>query len=197
MSGKTQLSPVKVRRLREKDLMVRYYLEGRTLSQVADKLMDEHRFKRSMSCISKVINGAIKEWKNERGEFIEYHKDIEIQKINNLEVTYFEAWEASKSAGNHEVQKLAPGKTPAAKKKLKEVIKTIRDTAGDPRFLLGIQWCIDKRCELLGHDAPQVIEANISGNITNTNIIRKVVFKTREYKAADQVYSQDTKPEGE
>jgi hypothetical protein len=25
---------------------------------------------------------------------------------------------------------------------------------GDPRFLAGVQWCINKRCEILGLDAP-------------------------------------------
>ena len=29
---------------------------------------------------------------------------------------------------------------------------------GDPRFLAGVQWCIDKRCKIMGLDAPQLVE---------------------------------------
>ena len=27
--------------------------------------------------------------------------------------------------------------------------------AGDPRFLAGVQWCIERRCKLIGLDAPE------------------------------------------
>ena len=36
-----------------------------------------------------------------------------------------------------------------------KVVKTAKGQAGDSRFLQGIQWCINKRSELLGLDAPE------------------------------------------
>lgn len=170
------------------------------MQQVRDKMKDDENRTISVPQISNIVNAAIKVWRTEQQEFISIHKEIEIQKINQLEVMYFEAWEKSRGLADTIVQKLEPGKTARAKQKVKEAVKTIRESAGDPRFLLGIQWCIDKRCEILGTNAPQVVEANISGTVTNNTTIRRVVFTTKdkkekEYTAAPEEHTNTDKPE--
>jgi transcriptional regulator with XRE-family HTH domain len=37
------------------------------------------------------------------------------------------------------------------------IIRTV-DQVGDPRWLKGIEWCIERRCKILGVDAPQRID---------------------------------------
>lgn len=172
-------SPIRVRHLRDKDLVVNYYLGGRTMLQVCDKMKEDYNKTISISRVSQIIAAATEEWKKEQSKSIEEKKMVEIEKINNLEKIYTDAWQRSLLAAETTISKMEPGRTPAAKKKLKEVIKTIRESAGDPRYLQGIQWCIEKRCELMGHDAPQKIEANLTGTITNNTTVRKVLFTGR------------------
>ena len=57
--------------------------------------------------------------------------------------------------------------------KVKEV-KRREGQSGNPSFLAGVQWCINKRCEILGLDAPKKIaptdpsgQNEFSGNVIN------------------------------
>jgi len=72
----------------------------------------------------------------------------ELERINHLERTYWQAWiESSETA-----VKIAKEKTVG-----KDVVTLKQeriDASGDPRFLQGVQWCIDQRCKLLGLYAP-------------------------------------------
>ena len=43
---------------------------------------------------------------------------------------------------------------------------------GDPRFLEGVRWCINKREEIFGYGAAKKIDAKHEGEIT---IIRKII----------------------
>jgi hypothetical protein len=75
------------------------------------------------------------------------HKAAELARINELECTYWDAWE--KSLGIREISttgKTADGAAHA------QIRKEPRE--GNPAFLAGVQWCIDRRCKLLGLDAP-------------------------------------------
>ena len=41
--------------------------------------------------------------------------------------------------------------------------KTSMGQAGDPRFLAGVQWCIERRCKIIGIDAPTKSELTGAG----------------------------------
>lgn len=58
----------------------------------------------------------------------------ELAKIDRLEREYWEAWKRSRTGGQ----------------------------AGDPRFLTGIQWCIERRCKIMGIDAPTKMDLRIN-----------------------------------
>jgi len=56
-------------------------------------------------------------------------------------------------------QKGTPGEE-QGKVKTSTVERTVKGQAGDPRFLTGVQWCIERRCKILG------IDAVIAGEVT-------------------------------
>ncbi|MHC4984512.1 MAG: hypothetical protein ACYTF6_15275, partial [Planctomycetota bacterium] len=56
------------------------------------------------------------------------------------------------------------------------VAKARKGQAGDPRFLAGVQWCIERRCKILGLDAPTKAQASLlninMGNLTDEQLRR-------------------------
>lgn len=78
---------------------------------------------------------------------IDEFKSSELERINNLERTYWQAWLDSCEAG----VKVSKEKRVGA-----EVVTNRQEVdkpAGNPTFLAGVQWCIDRRCKLMGLDA--------------------------------------------
>ena len=91
-------------------------------------------------------------------------KARELAKIDNLETEYWTAWEKSKEDYKQKSTK-AKGTGEVAitlEKTTKEVI-----VYGDPRFLAGIQWCISKRCDIIGIDAPKQTTMKIVDEFAN------------------------------
>lgn len=79
-------------------------------------------------------------------------KAQELERINHLELVYWDAWEVSKQDKESTLAEKTEGneiRTKAQQRKEGQV--------GSPSFLAGVQWCIDRRCKLLGLDAPTKI----------------------------------------
>lgn len=81
-------------------------------------------------------------------------KAIELAKLDELERTYWEAWEDSRSE-----QQIATQSQDDSGKKHVSLRKT--QQAGNPAFLQGVMSCIDRRCKILGLDAPTRIDFRI------------------------------------
>lgn len=78
-------------------------------------------------------------------------RDQELFKIDNLEREYWSAWEKSKQDYKKKMTKVKGGiKDPNYVEKTESEVIIF----GDKRFLDGVQWCITKRCEILGLNAP-------------------------------------------
>ena len=77
-------------------------------------------------------------------------KRIELDRIDVVERNAWEGWENSK----RDTVKTGPGK-------YSETEVTTTSNSGNPRFLEIVIKCIERRCRLLGIDAP--IQAEISG----------------------------------
>lgn len=80
-------------------------------------------------------------------------KGNEIAKIDRLEREHWAAWERS-CLDAETVTKKGKVKKDAEKPESVEQIIQRKGQAGDPRFLAGIQWCIDRRIKLFGLDEP-------------------------------------------
>lgn len=87
------------------------------------------QFDVSQRTISKDIEILQKEWKKNATMALDEVISKELSKIAKLEKTYGEAWEKSKEKTN-----------------------------GDPRFLVGIQWCMEQRMKIFGGYAPTKTE---------------------------------------
>jgi hypothetical protein len=85
-------------------------------------------------------------------------KARELAKVDRLEREYWEAWLASKE------EKMSTATETATTKDGKRDKAQIRreERNGDPRYLQGVQWCIEKRCKILGVDAAQKLDIKVS-----------------------------------
>src|SRR5262249_14616833 len=98
----------------------------------------------------KVLNAR---WKESAVRDLDAAKGQELERIDRLEREYFEAWEKSK--GGHETTTTEQTTTPQGERN-KAAIRR-EEEHGDPRYLEGVRWCIGKRCELLGLNAPHKV----------------------------------------
>ena len=85
------------------------------------------------STVSRDLKALQKQWQHSALVNVDEAKAKELARVDHLEREYWEAWE--RSVGEYRTKKT-------------------EDINGDPRYLSGVQWCINKRCELLGLDAP-------------------------------------------
>lgn len=180
----SKLNPVKARKLNEKQVIVGLYLQGNSMARVvelAEERTGGHRF--SINTVHKYIQEATEEWKSRKTEMVDNYKAIELEKINRLEATYWDAWARSCEVQTKKtkIKKRGEGERLA----LSQVRDDEKQTIGDPRFLSGIQWCTEMRCKILGIEVPQTaLQMNSVTNntqVNNTTVInRKVVFLKRE-----------------
>jgi hypothetical protein len=188
-----RLTPAKARKEANKKLIVDLYLQGHNMRDVA-RLASEKTggAKFTASVVGRYVNQEIAKWQSEKNHMIEAHKAIELAKINHLETEYWAGWLRSQDLIRAKTSTKEKDKTTGGLKVV-QVRDDQKPTPGDPRFLAGVQWCIDKRCTILGIEIPQTaiqINNNTQNNTTsttNTTVIRRVVFKTRETTAAPQV----------
>lgn len=89
----------------------------------------------------------------------------ELAKIDNLEAENWTAWERSFGEHRKDTVKFVgsppgdveDGDRPGTEKVATERKTVTEELAGDPRFLQGIDRCIERRCKLLGLEAPAKI----------------------------------------
>ena len=132
---------------RDKDraTVTELYLQGKTQASIAELLGV------SQSQISQDLKAIRRVWVKEAVRDFDELKSRELAKIDRLELEYWEAWKRSQEDAEVETEKAIGDKekpTRVEKSKRKE------GQAGDPRFLQGVQWCIEQRCKILGLNAP-------------------------------------------
>ena len=148
------------------------YLKGTLQADIAAKLSIDQ------STVSRDIKALFAEWRKSALVDINEAKARELAKIDALELTYWAAWERSCEDAETETRKTKgvikryeDGDGQFVAERPAEVDKTSKGQAGDPRFLQGVQWCIERRCKILGVDAPEKRE--LSGAVT-VNFISNV-----------------------
>lgn len=158
-------------------LTTEYYLQGYGYRKIAQIIEEETGVKITHTTVGKYVRQSLQEWKDERLKKIDDQKAVELQRIDKLEQTYWQAWEKSledvKKTKNKQraVPKASGEGTEMSVFSADKEIAT-EERLGDPRYLQGVQWCIQKRCEILGIDAPTQINTNITGNVTTQTVIK-------------------------
>ena len=150
----------------EKDEIVisNLYLKGYSYRAIAKVLREdtERTYSLSHVQIGEDIKKMLSEWKTVREENIEEWVGIELEKIATLEVEYWEAWEKSKEDYEKRRTKSGTNYLGASEEESLESMKMY----GDPRFLAGIERCIQKRCDLLGLDKPKELTIKTALDMT-------------------------------
>jgi hypothetical protein len=148
---------------RDLDRIAELYLQGKTQSEIAASLGKERAYAVTQQTISRDLSAIEARWATASEAKLDAAKAKELAKIDSLERTYWTAWEASckaKTISSAEESKGGTGKRASSMAK-KSVRKEERD--GNPAFLAGVLECIQRRCRLLGLDAPE--KHNITGSI--------------------------------
>lgn len=123
------------------------YLRGQRQSDIAAHLgITQQQVSYDLSILQK-------RWQKAALHAIDARKGEELARVDALEREYWLAWHRSQeqreSSLTERTQVDAGERTKAQLRREEQV--------GDPRFLQGIQWCINKRCEILGLNAPAKI----------------------------------------
>jgi len=136
---------------REKDMeyIASEYLRGKYQYEIAREL------KLTQQQISYDLKEIQRRWMASLDDF-DKAKGKELAKLDKLEAELWEAWGRSQN------------------KKIKDT-DIIVDDSGDPRFLSGILKCIERRCAILGLDAPKTI-APVGGDTVVVERIERVVL---------------------
>lgn len=189
-----RLSAAAARKEGWKKLIVDLYMKGHSQKDCARIAEEKTGHPFGNTAVTNYINEAIGYWQESRQSMIENHKAIELEKINRLELAYWEGWERSCLMVKSK-SKIKRKEEDSKKMALHEVRDDEKPSQGDPRFLNGIQWCVDKRCTILGIEVPQMpatlVQVNNNNTGTSTTIVRRVVFRTRETVSAPQIIAND------
>jgi len=138
------------------------YLSGWTQTAIAEEVGV------SQQTISGDLKALQKDWL--ASSLVDYNeaKAQELAKVDRLEREYWVAWEASKADKKVETTEKAAGK-----KATRSKAQVRREgQVGNPSFLSGVQWCIERRCKILGIDAPTGIDLTSLGE----RILGPIIF---------------------
>jgi transcriptional regulator with XRE-family HTH domain len=122
---------------KDRVLIAEMYIRGKYQSEIASELG------LTQQQISYDLKKIQKEWQKTTTLALDEYKIKELSKIDHLERTYWQEWEESKKEKITKTLKAKDADT--AEKTLKT-----EERCGDPRYLDGVQWCIDQRCKLFG-----------------------------------------------
>lgn len=150
---------------RDRRNIARLYLKGVFQADIGEELGI------SQPMVSRDLKVIQKQWRVERVDDFNERKNIELAKVDNLELENWIAWKRSQEdAETKKMVRYSDGETHSQdedKETDKKAVKrgsaktrkeqSVKGQVGDRGFLKGIEWCIDKRWALLGMDAPKDI----------------------------------------
>lgn len=160
---------------KERDLVfiAELFLRGLHHQAIRDRLIAQYYTKDGEPTISLAVSAIshdmailINRWRHSEISDMNAKKGTELAKIDNLEAEYWKSWELSKIDAVTTMHEDGLG---AHGNFNKDATKVEGRAPGNPSFLQGIQWCIDKRCQILGLNAPDIF--NINAKITQTTIV--------------------------
>lgn len=131
------------------------YLAGKKQVEIAKLLgLDQ-------STVSRDLSFLHREWQLQATHHIDEAKALELAKIDQLERTYWAAWERScQEKKRHSTRTsgtitrdTSSGERNFIQETPAQQVFTTAEQTGDVRYLHGVQWCIERRCKILGIDA--------------------------------------------
>lgn len=137
---------------RENDLerISALYLKGKRQAEIADELGV------TQQQVSYDLRTIHKRWRESSLININEAKHRELERIDLLEQTYWDAWE--RSLGERMKTRTERNTTNGGDGQRDKASVEKETLLGDPRYLAGIERCIELRCKILGINAPQRVE---------------------------------------
>lgn len=139
-------------RARDLAIVADLYLRAHTQQEIADHLNREFYSDRPITQqqIGYDVRVLTTRWLKSADRKIDERKAEELARVDRLEREYWDAWERSQRNAESTVLEQMLGESTWSKTQSRSEGQT-----GDPRFLAGVGWCVQKRCEILGLDAPK------------------------------------------
>lgn len=142
----------------DKRFCANLFVKGHTYRDIADRLNEANHengltYTITYKTVYQDINSVLAEWKKERFTDIDNYMQLELKKLDKIEVELWAAWEASK--GSKRKTKIKGGSIDdhiATGGQLAE--RSLETTNGDPRFLDLLLKVQERRAKLLGYNAP-------------------------------------------
>lgn len=206
--GKEAPKHSNVGRLTRKELYAemccRYHLQGYTNKEITEQIFAEVGYKMDPRTVSKHIREAVAAWKAKKDSWAAEITVVELEKINVLEAEYWKAYKKSCRKLKTLRKEYAPdpdfappkrrrGKANAEDVASLEGFKVTKQTEedkeqnGDVRYLVGVQWCIEQRLEILGHSggkAPKIVDDPEDASPPEPGT-RRVMFTVRKAANGD------------
>ena len=129
--------------IRDRRRITDLYLSGWTQTAIGEKLGV------SQATISLDLKALQREWLKSALVDFDKAKAQELAKIDRLEREYWAAWEDSKEDKETQTTEKVDAEKPRSKAQIRR-----EGQVGNPSFLRGVEWCIERRCKILGIDAP-------------------------------------------
>ena len=143
--------------------------ENLTHEQISQRIAQERDYTISSLQVGYDVRELLKRWRDAYFDDIDVLKGRELQRIDQLESAYWDSYERSLKGINEFKEDVTEftsedkvdmigssddveGEKKRTKRFMSRKFQNERD--GEAKFLNGIQWCIDKRCEILGLNAP-------------------------------------------
>jgi hypothetical protein len=122
----------------------------------------------------KVLNGR---WRKSAVRNLDVAKGRELDRIDQLEREYWAAWEKSKQVQETTTTEQTKD---GDSERLKAGIRKVEQT-GDPRYLAGVEKCIELRAKLLGLNAPTETRlTGKDGGPVRIGLVEEVIAADRE-----------------
>jgi len=129
--------------------VARRYLQGEMQEQIAQS------FGVTQGQICQDLKAIRAAWLASAVRDFDALKAQELAKIDAVEREYWLAWERSKKDKEISVQEGGEVDPQTRKPRIKKVVMRKEGQAGNPAFLAGVLTCIERRCSILGLDAPK------------------------------------------
>jgi hypothetical protein len=146
----------------DRQIIMPLYFKGYTLRDIAARCTAQTGRYVSHITVRADIKNMLEDFRRERNDMIEYNLTIELEKINVLELEYWQGWEKSKTDKRQKSMKRRES-SDSKSNNYTEQSETEMVNMGDPRYLEGVQWCIATRCKLLGIEAPKRVDVTTAG----------------------------------
>lgn len=134
------------------------YLKGLTHREIAEKLSEARPYSLSHTQVHQDLKRILAEWVARRDRVLDEAVARELRKVDAVERTAWDAWE--RSCRPREIRTSEQYSDRDGSRTRAQIRR--EDCGGDPRFLQVVQWCISKRCEILGLNAPLVVQGEVS-----------------------------------